>query len=115
MTLDSSYKMTSAILYAVLCAYVLACPSAEARDIFVAKNGSDSNTGDAAHPFLTIQRAANDASPGDTVTVHGGIYRERVDPPRGGPSDALRIIYRAAPGEDVRIIGSERVPHWVGD
>ena len=115
MTLDNSYKMTSAILYAVLCAYVLACPSAEARDIFVAKNGSDSHAGDAAHPFLTIQRAANDAYPGDTVTVHGGIYRERVDPPRGGISDAQRIIYLAAPGEDVRIIGSERVAHWVGD
>jgi alpha-L-arabinofuranosidase len=98
MILANSYRITRAILCAVLCAYVLACPSAEARDIFVAKNGSDSNTGDAAHPFLTIQRAANDAYPEDTVTILGGIYRERVDPPRGGTSDAQRIIYRAAPG-----------------
>jgi Right handed beta helix region/Glycoside hydrolase 120, insertion domain len=88
---------------------ILAGSFAEAREIFVAKTGSDTNVGDAAHPLLTIQHAADVAYAGDTITVHAGVYRERVDPPRGGTSETQRIIYRAAPGEDVRIVGSEHV------
>ena len=94
---------------AALFTSILAGSSAEAREIFVAKTGSDTNVGDAAHPFLTIQHAADVAYPGDTITVHAGVYRERVDPPRGGTSETQRIVYRAAPGEDVRIVGSEHV------
>jgi hypothetical protein len=36
--------------------------------------------------------AAAVAQPGDVITVHAGIYRERVTPPRGGNSDSERII-----------------------
>ncbi len=115
MTPKNSCRLWRVVLFTGFFAYVLTGPCAEAREIFVAKNGSDANIGDAAHPFLTIQRAANDAYAGDTIIVHGGIYRERVDPPRGGTADTLRIIYRAAPGEDVRIVGSERVVQWVRD
>ena len=61
----------------------------------------------------TIQRAAELAQPGDVVTVHAGIYRERVSPPRGGTSDAKRIVYQAAPGEAVVISGAEEVKNWV--
>ncbi len=78
----------------------------------VAKNGNDANEGSAAKPFLTIQRAADVAQPGDVITVHKGIYRERVDPPRGGTSDDQRIVYQAAPGETVTIKGSEVVTGW---
>ena len=42
----------------------------------------------------------------------GGVFRERVSPPRGGQSDAKRIIYRAAPAERVTIKGSEIVKGW---
>ena len=35
------------------------------------------------------------------ITVHQGVYRERINPPRGGKSDEKRIVYRAAPGETV--------------
>jgi len=72
------------LLLATLSTSTLAGSSAQARDIFVAKTGSDTNAGDAAHPFLTIQHAAEMAYPGDTINVHAGVYRERVDPPRGG-------------------------------
>ena len=51
--------------------------------------------------------------PGDVITVHEGIYRERINPPRGGESDAKRIVYQAAPGEKVEIKGSEVVKNWV--
>lgn len=60
----------------------------------------------------TISEAARRAIPGDTVTVHAGIYRERIDPPRGGGSNERRIVYRAAPGEKVSVRGSEVVNCW---
>jgi len=83
-----------------------------AGEYHVAKGGSDNNDGRADLPFLTIQAAANVAQPGDTITVHRGTYRERVNPPRGGSSETRRILYRAAPGERVEIKGSERIPDW---
>ncbi len=79
----------------------------------VKKTGSDKNSGAASAPLLTIQEAANRAHPGDTITVYEGIYREYIDPPRGGTSDESRITYQAAPGETVQIKGSEVVDNWV--
>ncbi|MBY8968245.1 DUF1565 domain-containing protein, partial [Algiphilus sp. NNCM1] len=49
----------------------------------VKPTGSDAACGDAEHPFATISKAAQMASPGDTVIVHEGVYREQVDPKRG--------------------------------
>jgi hypothetical protein len=74
--------------------------------------GQDTNDGSAARPFRTISAAARVAHPGDVITVHAGVYRERIDPPRGGESDAKRITYQAAPGENVTITGSEIVKGW---
>ena len=59
------------------------------------------------HPFKTISAAAAVALPGDTITVHAGIYREWVNPPRGGTSDENRITYQAAKDETVVITGSD--------
>jgi alpha-N-arabinofuranosidase len=50
------------------------------------KNGSY------AKPFKRISGAALVAQPGDVITVHAGVYLERIDPPRGGGSEANRII-----------------------
>jgi alpha-L-arabinofuranosidase len=50
--------------------------------------------------------------PGDTVLVYEGIYREQVNPPRGGLSDDKRITYRAVPGQKVVITGSEVITGW---
>lgn len=60
----------------------------------------------------TISAAARMAQPGDEVVVRAGVYRERVDPPRGGTGDGRRITYRAAEGEEVVIKGSEVVTGW---
>lgn len=57
--------------------------------------GDDSGEGTAAKPFKSIMAAAHKAMPGDTITVQEGAYRERVDPPRGGESDAKRITYHS--------------------
>nr|WP_199077786.1 carbohydrate-binding protein [Pedobacter sp. ASV19] len=82
------------------------------KEIHVAKTGNDSNPGTAKRPLLTIQAAANRALPGNVITVHKGIYRERIDPVRGGTSETKRIIYQAAGGEEVIITGSEPVKGW---
>ncbi|MCR4411671.1 MAG: right-handed parallel beta-helix repeat-containing protein [Thermoguttaceae bacterium] len=97
-------------------AFLLIFPAiVSARELHVALNGSDTNAGTASSPLRTIQRAADLAQPGDVVTVHAGIYRERINPPRGGTSDTQRIVYQAAPGEKVEIKGSEIVKGWVKD
>ncbi|ARV16552.1 right-handed parallel beta-helix repeat-containing protein [Polaribacter sp. SA4-12] len=83
-----------------------------ATEYHVSKTGNNKNLGTQESPFLTIQSAANIANPGDTITVHEGIYREWVNPLRGGLSDNERIVYRAATGEKVEIKGSEVISGW---
>ncbi|MDR2862615.1 MAG: right-handed parallel beta-helix repeat-containing protein [Puniceicoccales bacterium] len=90
---------------------LLSC-TLQAKEYHVSPTGRDSHDGGAATPFQTIGRAAHEALPGDTVTVHAGTYREWVNPPRGGESDAKRIVYRAAPGERAEIKGSEVIRTW---
>lgn len=84
-----------------------------AAELHVATSGNDTNPGTTAAPLRTIQRAAERAQPGDVITVHAGTYRERITPPRGGESEARRIVYQAALGETVEIKGSEVVKGWV--
>lgn len=79
----------------------------------VSVHGNDRAKGSEQAPFRTINHAAKIASPGDTVKVHGGVYREWVDPKNGGLNDQMRITYEAAEGEHPVIKGSESVTGWV--
>ena len=103
------YPMRKVILSLMLPLMALRCFGAEYH---VAISGADTNPGTAAQPFRTIQHGAHIAQPGDIITVHAGIYRERIDPPRGGTSDTQRITFQAAPGEKVEIRGSEPWSTW---
>jgi hypothetical protein len=94
-------------------ALTLGITSATATHYHVATHGNDANRGSGSAPLRTIQQAAQRAQPGDVITVHEGVYRERVNPPRGGLSDSKRIVYQAARGERVEIKGSEVVKDWV--
>src|SRR4051794_31931704 len=78
---------------------------------FVSTGGSDSNAGSLARPFRSIQRAANIASPGDTVFVRGGTYRETVRPLRSG-SGSAPISFKAYNGENVTVSGADVVSGW---
>ena len=60
------------------------------REYHVSPQGNDRNTGSPSRPLKTISAAAALAQAGDVITVHEGIYRERIAPPRGGLSDAER-------------------------
>ena len=85
------------------------CP---AMGYHVAKTGNDYAPGTSSQPLLTVNAAAQRAMPGDTVTVHSGVYREWVDPMFGGNSKKSRILYRASEGETVELKGSEPVKGW---
>src|SRR5215831_10515812 len=82
-------------------------PSAKHHVYNVSVDGNDANDGSLSKPLRSIMAAANKAMPGDVITVHQGIYREQITPPRGGNSNDERIIYQAAKGEKVVIKGSE--------
>lgn len=83
-----------------------------ATEYHVSVNGNDSNAGSISKPFKTISKGADVAMSGDVITVHEGVYREEISPPRGGLSDKQRIVYRAAKGEKVVIKGSEVAKGW---
>ncbi|MBM3890465.1 MAG: DUF1565 domain-containing protein, partial [Verrucomicrobia bacterium] len=96
----------------IIAAIVALATTIHAAEFHVATNGNDANRGAKDAPLRTIQRAAELAQPGDVITVHAGVYRERINPPRGGTSNKKRIVYQAAPGEKVEIKGSEIVKNW---
>ena len=83
------------------------------RELHVSKSGNDNNKGSLRSPLLSISAASESALPGDVITVHEGVYREYINPTIGGNSESERIIYRAAPGENVTIKGSEQITSWV--
>jgi alpha-N-arabinofuranosidase len=97
---------------AVLIALVFTS-AAHGANYHVAPSGNNANPGTRTAPLRTIQRAADLAQPGDVITVHEGVYRERITPPRGGTSDSKRIVYQGAPSEKVVITGAEEVKNWV--
>lgn len=110
---DSSKRLQMKAVQVLLIAlFIISSCEVEANEYNVSVNGSDMATGSLNDPFRTISHAANIAQPGDTITVHKGIYRERVNPLNGGSNDLHRIVYQAAQGEKVVIKGSELINHW---
>jgi hypothetical protein len=70
---------------------------------------ADSNPGTKELPFITINRAAQVLLPGERVVIMTGVYRERVDPARGGSGPEKMISFEAAPGANVLVKGSRVV------
>ena len=68
---------------------------------------ADDGPGSEDRPWATIGQAARLLQPGEKVIVHGGIYRERINPTRRGGGPERMIAYEAAPGEAVYVRGSE--------
>lgn len=95
----------------LLFSLIITTQFAASREYHVSVRGNEDNPGTIESPFKTIQKAALVAYPGDIITVHEGIYRERIDPVRGGEEDKP-IVYQAAKGETVEIKGSEVIKGW---
>lgn len=81
---------------------LLWCLSAHAATYYVAKTGSDSNTGFLGSPWLTVQKAANTMSAGDTVNIATGTYAETVTVSTSGTS-GNKITY-SGPGSIQRLV-----------
>jgi Right handed beta helix region len=60
----------------------------------------------------TISEAAAKAGPGDTVVIHGGVYREAVTVENSG-TEERPIRFRAADGENVVVTGADAIREWV--
>ena len=102
----SSFRLITAL-------FLISSFTLHAKEYHVSINkGNDQGPGTEAAPFRTINAAASVAYPGDVITIHSGVYREWINPPRGGVSDDLRIVYRSAPGEKVEVKGSEVIKNW---
>ena len=102
-------SFTIPFLLFIIC--IQSCGLSE-KEIHVSPSGSNTNNGSENTPLQSISAAAALAQPGDIITVHEGVYRERVNPPRGGSDENHRITYQAAPGENVVIKGSELIKNW---
>jgi hypothetical protein len=98
--------------FIILFATLIGLPCFLKAEWHVSVTGHDAHEGSAVAPLRTINAAAARAQPGDTVLVHGGVYREQINLPRGGVSEARRITYRAVPGEEVVVKGSEVIDTW---
>ncbi len=109
------------IIGIALAALLLACcrvppptPASQENVYYVAANGSDSNPGTEAQPWLTIRKAAYTLVAGDTLYIRAGDYPERVVPQNSG-SEGNPITYAAYPGEVVTIEGTGvDVPEYSG-
>ncbi len=101
-------KSTTILLFVIPLNFMVAFGT----EYHVSVKGNDQNDGSAARPFKTIAKAVEHAYAGDTITVHAGTYRERINPIRGGESDDKRIVYRGTSGERVEIKGSEAIKKW---
>ena len=106
---DTAFVRMSRFMVVVLAGLSSACL---ATDYYVATDGSDSHSGSKTEPWRTIQHAADTLQPGDTVYIRGGVYRECVQPGRGGTSEDKRIAFKAYPGEIPMIKGSEPIATW---
>jgi len=63
-----------------------------------------------AKKFTTISAALKTAKPGDTITVNGGIYREKIVIPSGAPGAPITL--KAKSGQRVVISGFESIGGW---
>ncbi len=72
----------------------------------VSPSGNDSNPGTLSSPWLTVQHAAGSVSPGDTVIIHTGTYKEEVVFKISGAED-MPIQFTAAQEEIATLEGVE--------
>ena len=100
-------------------------PGTPACIFHVAPTGNDESLGAASAPFATLtkardavraRRVAGAASPGSVVIqLHGGIYRVTETLTLGkedSGSEASPVIWMAAPGDTVRLVGGVRLSSW---
>ncbi len=87
----------------------------EAREIYVSMRGDDAHDGsapDPQHALRTVQAGVKRLTPGDTLRVRGGVYRETITFPRDGAAGAP-ITVRPYGDESVTISGCDPITGWI--
>jgi parallel beta-helix repeat protein len=108
--LSPIHMIVGLILLAALC---IAAPAGAQTTYYVATDGSDNNTGTSIDsPFATVVKAFHSASPGDTIYVRGGTYRQMIDLSGSGGQPGARVHIFAYPGEKPVFKGSDVVTGW---
>jgi hypothetical protein len=86
------------LLWLVAGFMVLQVSVAHAAVYYVSTKGNDSSgNGSSSKPWRTINKAANQVKPGDTVNVRAGVYREHVTLTQDGTSTS-RIVFKGERG-----------------
>ena len=112
------FLVSRSVIALMICGFSL--PMLEGTEFFVAidhPNASDSNSGlSLAQPFKTLGRAVQPLSPGDTLTIKEGIYREPLLLSTDGTASSP-IVVRAYPGDEGEVVirGSDVVKGWTND
>ena len=78
-------------------------------DYYVSPIGNNNNSGTLAHPFKTIQKAADIVEAGDVVNIMGGAYHEQVYLDNVDGSEGMPIIFRSYDGERVVMDGTKPI------
>ncbi len=86
--------------------------SEQAHTYYVATTGLDTNSGDEANPFKTIQHAVDTAQAGDIVLIEGGTYYERIINVRNSGTVEKPIRISNVPGEQVVIDHGLQISGW---
>jgi hypothetical protein len=94
---------------ALFCVLVLLASTVHGSTWHVSPQSLPAVPGD--QQFRTIQDAAKIVSPGDTVLIHSGVYREAVVTEKGGTRDKP-IRFEAAPVSNVVVTGLELLTDW---
>ncbi|AUS96050.1 hypothetical protein CDQ84_03100 [Clostridium thermosuccinogenes] len=105
--------LTAALVFQVFSFLVPQQAKAEGNIYYVATTGNDNNSGSKDEPFLTIQKAMDVASPGDTVYIRGGTYyiTSPITITKSGEA-GKPITLAAYPGETPVIDGQNKYPDF---
>lgn len=85
----------------------------EGRDLFVAPDGKDTHPGTAEQPLATLGRASALATPGSTIRLAAGTYREREVMLRVGGSAQKPLVIEGAKNGQTILKGSMVVTGWM--
>ena len=90
----------------------LSALSSFGKNIYVSSDAKSYGDGTIENPYKKISYAASVALAGDTILIHGGVYREWVSPANSGKGYLQPVVYMSVPGEDVYLKGSEEIKNW---
>jgi hypothetical protein len=85
--------------------------TAAARGFHVAPHGRDEERGTIERPWRTLTAALSRLQAGDTLWVHDGVYRERIDVAATAGRPDARITVAAFPGDRPLLRGML----WIGE